>query len=293
MYSKQEILSALELAYEKYGEELTAEKFNEDEIFFSHMVVVNEFGSWSAGLNEIDKSDGIDCPNCGKHFEVIGRHWKKDCKYPKVTKKQKDVLVGGLMSDASFVSDSSIQFSSTNKDFLKWVCRKLGWLSTSSGVKTKNTSEENFESSKRYFGKEKVSSPDNYSDSYYLRTREHPKIAKMKEKWYKNKEKRYPKSISLTPTSGKIWYVGDGGLNYGGRGRKTPNIQIGSENEKNRPELLRNLLQEKGFSPKVSDYIIYLPSSETEKFLDWIGEPIPGFEYKWETDYQRYQKSKP
>lgn len=279
----------LEKADKKY-ENLTANKFSSDDEFCSHMTVVNKFGSWSAGLDKIDKSKGIDCPVCGEHYEQLGSHWRKECNYPDISGKKLEILKGTLMGDGSFTGQGQIRIDSITKPFLENLERELEWLVTD--MKLQHTAEESYEKAVSSFGKENTTNADNYSDVYYITTRKHPKIKGMKNKWYRESEKSFPNDLSLSKTSAKIWFVCDGGLNFA-KDRVTPSAQITLSNEKHRKKYITNLFREHGFEPTLSDYVLHFSSKETQKLLDWFGEPIPGFEYKFQTEREDYLEVKP
>lgn len=289
MVSQREAIEMLKKANKEY-DNLTAKKFSSDDRFCSHMTIVNKFGSWSAGLDKTGKSSGIDCPVCGKHYEKLGSHWRKECEYPEISKKKIEILKGCLMGDANFLGNDRIRITSITKNFLEYLEKELEWLVTE--TKIQSTAQESYENASLSFGKENTTKVENYSDVFILSTRKHPKIGSMKNRWYKDSRKTFPKELELSKTSTKFWYVCDGGLNFSSN-RVTPTAQIGVSNEKHRKEYLLSLFKEKGFSPTVSDFVLHFPSKETEKLLDWFGKPVPGFEYKFQKERKNYLKLKP
>jgi len=115
--------------------------------------------------------------------------------------------------------------------------------------------------------------------------------------WYESGSKVWPADIELTPTVLKHWYCGDGSLRNG----KSPTIvtvnEFGSE-EKIASMLSRRGLpvpnwrkrgQEYTYNGKTSDrtaLFAYWPASVSDGFWEYIGDPLPGFEYKWPEEYR-------
>lgn len=65
-------------------------------------------------------------------------------------------------------------------------------------------------------------------------------------------------------------------------------------NEAPRSEQLVELFADAGFDVRYTTDKIVFKRSETPEFLDWMGDPPPGFEYKWVyDDRERYEALKP
>jgi hypothetical protein len=125
---------------------------------------------------------------------------------------------------------------------------------------------------------------------HVVRTRTHPYFNELRQ-WYESGKKRFPDDLSLTPQLTKLWYASDGYLDVGQWGR--PRLEIKARNENDRTEFLLDLFREHGFDPLYIRNEIRFTCDETEQLIEWMGEPPPGFEYKWELDSrERYRELK-
>lgn len=71
------------------------------------------------------------------------------------------------------------------------------------------------------------------------------------------------------------------------RGRSALCVDGGSVRSKQAQELI----EDSGFEVRKQNSQLIMTLDETEKFLEWMGEPIPGYEYKWENkNYMRYKE---
>lgn len=70
-------------------------------------------------------------------------------------------------------------------------------------------------------------------------------------------------------------------------------IQFASANELERPAQIKGALEEHGFTIGVVNWFFRLSTEDTEDFFELIGDPVPGFEYKWVyDDSELYQQLK-
>jgi hypothetical protein len=116
------------------------------------------------------------------------------------------------------------------------------------------------------------SNPNTY---YRTHTVSHPFFTDMYSRWYPDGEKQFPDDLELNPTQLKYWYAGDGTLSTQ---NKRPFARISTSNESHRAEWLISLLPT---NATYSGNYINIPTEETNEFLEWIGDPLPGYEYKW------------
>ena len=194
------------------------------------------------------------CVSCSNKFTYVGQHYRQsDCKYPTLSDRQKKIVSGLLMSDASIPDDGEdrlrLEIEMKNKEFLEWLDNELSEFST--GVRE--------------------------SGKYYkLSTIRAPCFTELREKWYDN-VKKFP-DVSVTPLLMKMWYVGDGHLT---KSDNRPMIAIGCSNEYSRQEMLTSLFKNVGVCPSYYSEAAWLSTDDTEQFLDYIGAPVAGFEYKW------------
>lgn len=127
---------------------------------------------------------------------------------------------------------------------------------------------------------------ENYNDQYYIRTVSHPELHTYRE-WYNSGKKVWPDDIELTPTVLKHWYCGDGSYD-----KTVGRIEISLANEIDNLEKVENYFIQMGLPlPRwsINDRNMFDGISckavwtvEDSKILwDYMGEPLPGFEYKW------------
>jgi hypothetical protein len=209
----------------------------------------------------------VKCEECGVAFDDIGTHFRyNESHRPSIPEHEMNIIRGLLMSDGSVStyqgSNPMFRVEMTNRTYLLWLDRQLGWIST--GVKDGRSSEELRGDSK---------------DLYYLLTRRHPDLDELQE-WYKSGQKVWPKDLVLTPTVLKHLYVGDGHYvedkHY---------IKVALHNERGHVEKVNKYFQEAGLPEP--DYWNKQEASTEVKWLrpdplfEYMGEAPPGFEYKW------------
>jgi hypothetical protein len=210
----------------------------------------------------------VNCPQCGSEYTNIGLHWhRSECSYPSFTQRQHEIITGILMGDGSINAKEGRKpyFKLTNKKktFVQYIRDQFGILATD--VKT----EKMFTS---YSGEITM---------YRVATRCLPELEEYAD-WYKPDGKRYPHDLELTPLIAKMWYVCDGGLNKSESQRYT--VQIACKDQKDRGDKIIELFDEVGFTAKWAGSQIYLRASDSQDFLEWIGDPVPGYEYKWDSN---------
>lgn len=197
----------------------------------------------------------MECKSCNRSFSMLGQHLRQSsCLYPKPNRRQLEIIEGLLMSDGSISDDGNdrlrFELGMVNTEFLKWVDKQLGQLST--GIRTASTGQQ-------------------------VTTLRTPTFTKIRERWYKNGEKEFP-IVDPTRLRMKMWYVGDGHLQQT-EGR--PRATIGCSNEYDRQQYLCSLFEPLGINPSFYSQGLWMSADETEKFLDYIGAPVPGFDEKW------------
>lgn len=234
------------------------------------------------------------CPNCGEDFERIGIHWNY-CGHPSLSDKKKSLMIGGLLSDATLTTTDSessgrpqFVIYNTNKHFLEWFSEEIGFLSNS--VRLYETGEEkhqrNIESG---FDEQREA---DYKDIYCLTTASHPFNKVLYEYWYKNGDKKYPKDLTLDKQSAKVWYSGDGNVKWDSKNRGY--VEIGCLNEEGNTKKLEDYFSEIEIDASFNSGKVRI-YSDSGKFLDWMGKPPKGMEYKWEisnkTRYDNLRKT--
>jgi hypothetical protein len=226
------------------------------------------------------------CPECDSEYKSLGNHWRYNPEHrPELSDYQKDVVTGLLMGDGSLDSRDGnpiLTVEMVNKEYLEELDRIFGVLST--GVKHKSSAEEE---AKRalHSGFEATGDPSNYSDKYRLRTRSLPDLKEFN--WYTTGEKIWPSDIKLTQTVLKHWYAGDGSLNNNG---SRFYLEIHCSNEIDNKDKIGSYFDDIGISidrwrddnyGKRRGAVVFNKES-AEKLLSYMGDPLPGFEYKWD-----------
>jgi hypothetical protein len=168
-----------------------------------------------------------------------------------------------------------------NHRFLQWIDARLEWLSN--GVVLRRTSDDIREAN-RSSALDRFASVDyDIRDQYLLTTRRHPELHRYVE-WYTEKQKRFPQDLRIRPVILKLWYVCDGHLIWGAKGHVRPQVWIAADNESDREQFVRGLFESTPIAPTFNDGRLMLTSDETEWFFDYVGDPVPGYEYKFATE---------
>jgi len=239
--------------------------------------------------------DGVTeerCPSCNGWYQSTTLHWSRgSCPYPEISDETMELLKGMLMGDSSITTCGKYPFQRirlTNLTFLRALQERLGWLVGDLGqyktcVQMARVLRESLDSQTQ---------PEDGRDYYGLKTRRHPQLEQFAG-WYDGERgKVFPSDLSLTPTGLAMWYASDGGLNWSKYGT-APRVEFTSLNESDRPEAIRGVLEEYGWTVRQSGKSFRLSTEDTEDFFETIGEPVLGFEYKWcWQDRERYNKMK-
>jgi len=228
------------------------------------------------------------CPSCGDGFEKVGVHWgKTECDYPELSSYQKELVKGMVMGDGCITHRDAnrnprLKIEMVNKRFLEWFNNQMGILTTD--VRKVEYSQKRIDYYNNSMEGRKF---ENRSDVYRLHSRGSPELQELAD-WYSSGKKRFPDDLKLTPTSLKIWYVGDGHVQIDDR-----RCRISCVNEINREDYLKTLFERIGFTVYLTKKGIGIRASESPDFLDYMGNAPPGFEYKWQLDNKkRYKKLK-
>lgn len=207
--------------------------------------------------------------------------------------KQKRIITGLMMGDGCINHSNDNRFLIVNmiaKEYLNYVDSQLGVLSTAVSMR-ETASESATRSRKRGF------SPNaeecDYSDIYTLQSRSHPELDEFVD-WYSSGEKVWPEKIKLTPTTLKHWYCGDGMWN---NTQGNNRIEFGVSNERNNTDKVDSYFNKVGL-PEPSNYSesvrddgsinchMQFTVQDSKKLWKYMGEPLPGFGYKWPDKYK-------
>jgi len=202
-------------------------------------------------------------------------------------------MITGILMGDGFIDTSSknpcLMIEMVSPNYLEYVANKFGVLG--GAVNLLRTAEENAKSNiNNTFADNPV--PEDYSDSYSWSTVRHPGLKEF-IKWYSSGDKVWPKDIELTPTVLKHWYCGDGSWN---NTTHHNSIYISMSNEINEKEKINSLFKNVGL-PEPSNYNIgerrdgstdctaQFTVDQSKELWQYMGEPLPDFEYKWPERY--------
>lgn len=229
----------------------------------------------------------VCCPNCCNSYQSISHHWRY-CGYPELSEKQHKLVQGGLLSDGTIsYSDTErsgkgvFRIYNTNRKFLEWFDNEMGVFTT--GVRINRTGEDKHRDNiASGFDTERDA---NYADLYCVSSRSLPIFEEMYDAWYDG-SRHIPADFELSPTAAKVWYAGDGNLNWDGDSRGYVEIGCSSFDK----QVVESLISEKGFNCSVTNGRLRI-WSDGDRFLQWIGSAVSGMQYKWEnTNRNKYDE---
>lgn len=209
-----------------------------------------------------DKS-AVECPGCGEWFTSISQHWHFRCDHPSFTPRQHEILTGILLGDGYVQRNGANPIAvldTITLPFMEWAADEFGILAT--GPHSLDPLEET------------------HKPHYRVITRSHPEMEEYAD-WYSTGERRVPDDISITSLTMKVWYCCDGTKSVRHENSQ-PRISIAALNKVPDMDILLDCLSDSGFSAKYYPCgEIAFSVDETAKLFDWMGDPLPGFEYKW------------
>jgi len=230
------------------------------------------------------------CPSCKKEYKTLGIHWRRgSCEWPKPSKKQRSIIRGLMLGDATLINrfDSRktprITAYSIKKPFLEYIKKELEYLANE--VKLYQSAKDSARCARKN-GLDGSAKEENYSNCYKLALRSNPFYKKYKSWYSEGKKKINFKDINLDKTAVKIWYCGDGGLCWKD-GDSYPCAKICHKHGKNRLKAASRFFKNLGLESYVDSDGIRFNSKSTEKFIEWLGDAPPGFEYKFSLDNKK------
>lgn len=256
----------------------------------SHKTVMKYSKRYNVG------DDLQECPNCEEVSPQLGKHWNgSKCEHPKMSQYQQEVIVGILMGDGSINAPQGNQNARFRIDMYEKSVPYLEYLSekvfpvVTTEVRAGETAEERSQRKTNPFGIDS----ENASDMFYLSSRRMPCLNKFLS-WYVDGNKTWPcGEIELTPTVLKHYFVGDGNYNTNGN---ADYIELSMSNQLENMENVISMFESAGFEPKnvkersrdgknAIDVVVSFDKQTTQKMFEYMGEPLPSFEYKWPNDY--------
>jgi len=262
---------------------MTLSDFCEEVDYNTHKVMYL-FDSWTnakvkAGVEEANK-----CPNCDKYYSRLSVHWN-GCGEPELSEEQKSIITGAVMSDATVSVEGSVTMYSSNREFLEWMDEKLSFMSY--GITLNDSGEDrHMRNIKAGFD---VKREANYKDIYRLSIPSHSFTKGLRKLYKKDGKELY--TLNLNEDIIKVWYSGDGGLNWSDDKYAYPEIRAISQSKFD--DKIDMMFDDFPVNSFVSNGNIRF-YSDADDFLEMIGPSPKGMEYKWENkNRDRYNKLKP
>lgn len=289
-YSKDDVIKAIREFHNETGS-FSPDKYKESGFSPSVRTAKRRFGSWP---NAVDKSgishDYIGCPNCDEFFiSHLGMHWNSNPSHrPEITSRRKEILIGCLMGDGScslpeLGQNPIMSVTNSNMDFLYLIDEEMGTIGAN--IVLNKSAEE--------VAEEFDADVEDCKDVYQWISRTHDGFKEFRD-WYSTGQKRFPDNLKLTPLILKYWYCGDGTMREEDGPNSRPSLQIGAGNEVDRTGYLEGIFQDIGVSPRFNisdgkygkDMNVCFRVDDSEELWNYMGEPLPGFEYKWPENYR-------
>jgi len=203
------------------------------------------------------------CPECGQDKERVAQHWAmSSCGYPKVPDERRELLDGLVLGSGTISGNGSnrhLTIGTTSKTLAEWTAEQLGWLHHGT----------------------RVDHPGGDRDPIYrVRTPAHPAINRY-ERWGTPRDNRAPPdSYQLTPRAGRVWWAYAGGLQWQGEydSQRTATI---SALDDGRARWIRRTLATVAIDATRAGKRIQWHGQQVRDWLSFIGDPVPGVEYKW------------
>lgn len=225
------------------------------------------------------------CPECGESFSRITAHWQHNPEHrPTLSEKQHETVTGLIMGDGGVYKKGNsayptLMVSSVTKPFLEHLEEIFGIFSSSLYL-NESAEEMKERQSKRDNTIANTASGDNYRDVWMFSTSAIPELSEYRE-WYDSGSKIWPRDIKMSKRVLKYWYAGDGCYE-----KNHNRIRIAMNNERDHKSKVSSYfsnsgLPEPNWNASEDSFSAYWSKDESEKLLDYMGDPVPGFEYKW------------
>lgn len=212
------------------------------------------------------------CPNgCGT-YQRLSRHWSgPNCAFPTLEARQREVVEGLLLAGATIAGNGPnkhLVVGTTNATLAEWLADELDWL-------THSIRERDGDGNRHL--------------EYRVRTHAHVTLSRY-ESWTEV-NRAPPADYTLTPPVARVWYALAGGLQWHGEYDSQRGLTF-SALEADRSAWITRLLAGVGLEPTQVDRRVQLPPTKADRFLKWIGDPVPGVEYKWAPTRRSYDAMK-
>lgn len=212
-----------------------------------------------------EDTEKTTCPTCGESKERVAQHWAmSNCGYPSLTDAQQATLDGIVLSGGSVGGNGTnrhVVVGTASGRLARWLADQLGWMCQS------------------------VRETDEAGDReiiYRVRTPSHP-ACNQYERWGKlpaNSGRAPSGGFSLSAHAGRVWWALAGGLGWQGE-YDSQRYGLFSAERDGRAEAIQQVLSNAGFETDRRQRRVHLTPTVVSEWLAWIGDPVPGVEYKW------------
>lgn len=209
------------------------------------------------------------CPTCERTFVAIGRHWSTgDCDFPPISDAQQELIAGLLLGDGFIRQPGErerdqefpgFELELVNGEYVEWVAERL--TPFVSNIDHPRSTTADHETTRLYT----VGHPDLQRAAFWVEMDRPIQLA------YRH---------DITPAILNAMYATRGSLNWvegGANVRFTPRREAA--------HIVERFCREQGWTFSVvreADH--YLGRAHTEAFFEYIGDPPPGFDWKWRYD---------
>lgn len=213
----------------------------------------------------------------------MASHWahSSSCDYPQFSGKQEDIIRGLMFGDGSLTfrdSDYNTRLSVTMivKDLLNHLSTEFPNHDTRVNLHStaENTAQKLVES-----GFSPETDVEDCHDSYIFRFT-NPSLDMFTD-WYEDEGLVWPDDVPMSPTTLKYWYCSDGTTNTSNSIRvsiSSQKFESESGQKKARRYFEDTPVPEPSFS---GHHMCWYGEEDVSEVLDYMGQPLPGFEYKW------------
>lgn len=212
---------------------------------------------------ELLREPPFECPECGDDYHRLGRHWGSTC--DSVLSAHQRSVLAGLALSGSTVDDGSIIVQTTKRALIEWTVDELDWLA---GTLTR------------------IDDGDaEHAAVYRLQTPKHWGVERY-EGWSSDGP---PAENELDATAARVWWAYAGGLEWHGKYDSQRTATISAEADDRAAWLLR-VLGTAGVDATRTGKRVQWHGEQLREWLEWIGEAVPGAEYKWAATREEYER---
>lgn len=228
---------------------------------------------WYVPTNHIvGMGRNFECQKCSREgFKRLSTHWAgPKCNFPVLQQHLSETLEGLVLAGAKIGGNSGNKHLATGsvyEEFITWIADNLDWLAHS--IRRRS-----------YTG--------DRNEQYYVRTHAHPTITRYTE-WVASGARKPPETLELSKRTARTWYASAGGLEWHGSDNNQRSVAFSSL-RKARATWILQILENTGFDAKRVGKRVQLRPRETQRWLDWIGEPVPGVAHKWAATKSEYDR---